>query len=172
MKGLFFLTSALFLFVCFGLYAADEMPQNSAESLALPPLIFDTVNGGGLFSSGLYLKEKNFLLLDGTYLNYKEMRSRLIAIPGNEKYVHRAKGFEVMGLTGACVGIAGFISYIVFSFIPDLPSKKVFEVAGLGVGMLGAWGCLAGFTNSHENLHYATQNYNLSVMGIPIPDHF
>jgi hypothetical protein len=83
MRRLLFLTSAL-CFICFGLYAADEAPQNSTEFLALPLLVFGTINTVG------FLSTNNFILLDGTYLNYQEMKERLLAVPGNGKHLSAA----------------------------------------------------------------------------------
>ena len=56
MKRSLFLTN-LFCFMCFGFCAADEAPQNSAGSPALPPLIFDTM------TTSIYLNTNNFLAI-------------------------------------------------------------------------------------------------------------
>jgi hypothetical protein len=157
-----FLISAL-CFVCLGLYAMDEAPQNSAGSLALPPVVFDTINTVGFLNTG------NFLLLDGTYLDYAEMKERLLAVPENENYLNRAKGFEIGSFIGAGIGLAGLLSYIPLSLIPDLPNREILKTAGYTTGLLGLLGVIVTSNLSHRNLRQATRNYNLSVMGISIP---
>jgi hypothetical protein len=162
MKRSLFLISAL-CFVCFGLYAVDEAPQNNAGSSALPPVVFDTIYTTGLLSTTAYL------LLDGTYLNYAEMKERFLAVPGNETYLNRARSFEIGSSVGLGIGVAGGIAYIVFSFIPDLPDRDILKEVMFTTSMLGFLGGAVSENFSYRNLRHATRNYNLSVMGIPVP---
>jgi hypothetical protein len=149
--------------MCVGLYAEDEPPQTNPAFPMLPPLVFDITNTVHLLNMG------NFLLLDGTYLNYADMKERLLAIPGNETYLNRAKGFEIGGFVSFGVGIAGAIAYVVFGSIPDMPNQDILETAMFSTYILGFTGSIVSFTYSSRNLYEATRNYNLSVMGIPVP---
>jgi hypothetical protein len=148
--------------MCAGLYAEEESPQNDSAFPALPPLVFDIIYPNDSFTT-------KFLLLDGSYLDYGEMRERLLAIPGNEKYLNRAKGFEIGSFVGLGVGVAGGIAYIVFSLIPDVPNREIVKTAMWSTFILGSLGGAVSYTYSYRSLREATRNYNLSVMGIPIP---
>jgi hypothetical protein len=161
MKRLFFFIGAIF-FICFSLYAADEQPKTNTRAFELPPIVFDTIYRSE------FLSTSSFLLLDGTYLNYDEMKERLIIIPQNEKYLSRAKGFEIGGFIGLGAGVAAGIAYIVFSYIPDLPNRDILKTAGYTGVIAGLGGGIISFNQSYRNLHRAIRNYNLSVMGIPI----
>ncbi|MDR1325115.1 MAG: hypothetical protein LBK00_03665 [Treponema sp.] len=162
MKRSLFLISALCI-MCVGLYAEDEPPQTNPAFPMLPPLVFDITNQGD------FLSMRNFLLLDGTYLNYTDMRERLLAIPGNETYLNRAKGFEIGSVVSLGVGAAGAIAYLVFALIPDMPNQDILKFSAWSGLVLGICGSAVSFTYSYANLREATRNYNLSIMGIPVP---
>jgi hypothetical protein len=168
MKRLLFLI-CIFCFIYFHIYAADEPTQHSVPVSSLPPLIFDTIFQLDTWSDRL--NTTRFLLLDGTYLTYEEMQRRLIAVPGNEKHLRRAKGFEIGGITSAAIGLAALAMSSVVENITDFPDQniqKTLKIAGFGGGVLFAIGSVTCFQESHKNLRLASRNYNFAVMGVPL----
>jgi hypothetical protein len=146
--------------ICFHLYAENDALQNTVDALTLPPLVFDIYPGS--------FQDTKYLLLDGTYLNFEELRARLLAVPGNEKYVHASRGWWIMAITSACIGFSGLVGSLVVRLVPDIPDKNIWETVADCVLIAGGVGGLVGGANMWKNWRRAIKNYNLSVMGIPV----
>jgi hypothetical protein len=105
---------------------------------------------------------------DGTPLKFKDVKSLLKTVPENEPLLSRRTGVVIANWCFAAVAFASSMTAIAY-YNSDLPhAETVFPVAAL----IGSWAFLGEMImyQWHEDLFQrAVDNYNLSVMGIPIP---
>jgi hypothetical protein len=149
--------------VCLHLYAEDAVSQGSADSFVLQPLVFDADYRVD------FLSKSSFFLLDGTYLNYEEMKDRLLAVPNNGKYLRRAKGWEILTWVNAGISIGALATVLVINLVPDIPNKELWDKTATAVSLLEMGVAVYSSRSRYINMHRAIKNYNLSIMGVPIP---
>jgi hypothetical protein len=141
----------------------DAAPRNSAESGSVLPVI---LHGDSL---GIPLRAGDFVLPDGTNLSTEELKQRLFTVPENDKYVSRAGGWTAAYWTAFGIGCAAAAMDIVYLFNEDLPYRMPMIAALSGGVVLGIVTGDLFIVMRNRNLNRAVRNYNLSVMGIPIP---
>jgi hypothetical protein len=147
--------SFFLLFCIFNLSAQDSEGQTAS----FPQFV--------LYSEyDLFLSQ--FKLADGTLLKYKELKEKIGIIPENEKLLRNAAGWKVAAWINlaALVGLAA--GSIVYAVNRDAPNAD---------GMISAFGSFALISflcedlidsQIQRNINHAINNYNLSIMGIPI----
>jgi hypothetical protein len=157
-------------------------------------LVLSAVLGGFLINTGLYAQDAQtafpassfilhnkiwygypnaFSLASGTALSYKELKERLRLIPENQAYIQRAGVWNISAwiLWGASLGLAGGAMYYMHPHaVNNSPydardMTHIFLVSSL-IPLLA--GSIAD-QKARENIISAVNNYNLTVMGFPIP---
>jgi hypothetical protein len=105
------------------------------------------------------------LLADGTLLKYKELKEIISIVPENEKLLRRAKGWNIVRWVSMAVE-AGFLGgYFYYSHNEDAAKAD-------GMLVLSLFSSICGMSVSmleEKNITRAVHNYNLSIMGVPIP---
>ncbi|MDR0557149.1 MAG: hypothetical protein LBG43_04680 [Treponema sp.] len=110
----------------------------------------------------------NYQFLDGTPLIFRDkLRQILGAVPENKKLLRQEKGWRTMAYIFGALCMASTAAHSAYLF-SDYPNRDAImlvayfgEVAGFG---LTFW---AGMT-ANNKIARAVDNYNLSIMGIPI----
>ena len=164
------LSVALCVFVInTGLYAHDVPPPNQDTQPAL------SLSAGSfiLHNKVWYAYPNAFCLADGTSLSYKELKERLRLLPENQAYIQRAGGWNITAwiLWGASLGLSGVGMYYLY---PHAENKFPYDAREMSYTFLVASlipllaGCIAD-QKAHEGIVSAVNNYNLTVMGLPIP---
>jgi hypothetical protein len=138
-------------------------PQTRKDAFVLPPSIigFDLVWVD-------FLGQSSFFMLDGRYVTYNEMKPRLLTVPGNEKLLRRAEGWEISTFVNMSLGLAAVVGWGAINLIPDIPNQDYWEVGALMVAFIEMG--VASFSSLFraENMHRVIKNYNLFIMGIPL----
>jgi hypothetical protein len=153
--------------VCLHLYAEDAASQSDGVSFSMPPVIFN-VYPDVWFNR---MSKTGFLLMDGSYLNYEEMASRIsAAVPENEKYLRSAKKWETAAWTTSFIGTGSILAcFAILCILPDFPNRDTWAVATAAGGFFHGFMSLTFRNAKNINMGLALKNYNLSVMGVPIP---
>ena len=110
-----------------------------------------------------------YTLQDGTSLKYRDLRARLLTVPENGAVLRRADGWRIATWATLAVMAGATVTGLVYTANPDWPHAKemavAFEAAGLSLSLAEML-----FWNLSQNtMDKAVDNYNLSVMGIPVP---
>lgn len=111
----------------------------------------------------------NYQFLDGTLkVNRNQMRQILCTLPDNEKILKQEKGLRVMSYIFGTICIASTAVHLGYLF-SDRPNRNIMmtafyvgEVVGLGLTFVTGMA-------ANNKISRAVDNYNLSIMGIPIP---
>jgi hypothetical protein len=157
------LVAGLFFLLCIIHLSAQD--QNSEEQ-AIQDSEGQTASFPKFISYQPFVRGR---LADGTLLKYKELKETISIVPENEKLMRRAKGWRIAEWVNAAVMIGCFGGYIYYSLNEDAPNAD------------GKMSALSSFVNlffitglifnslEEKNITDAVYNYNLSIMGIPIP---
>jgi hypothetical protein len=150
------LAVGLFLLLCiFNLSAQDQ--DNEGQTASFPQLV--------LYPE----KYLQFNLVDGTSLKYDEFKEKVGVIPENEKLLRRIDGWRIAQWVNLAVTFgftAGYLYCVINSDAPyaDGVRSAWFPFIILSYGFQELTGVAM-----QKNITRAINNYNLSVMGIPIP---
>jgi len=152
---LYFVVGSAFLYSEEAIENDNEQPQSSI----LPSgsaIIFS--NGAG------YLRP--YYCSDGSTISYRELKENLSLIPVNEKFVRRADAWNIVNWIslGTAVGLAGGAMYFVNT--DGGRSERAYTLANSAVGT--ALFGLSAQIMVRDNLDKAINNYNLTVMGVPV----
>jgi hypothetical protein len=142
--------------------AAD--PQNGPDAFVLPPLIIDHDLPWVDF-----LKQSSFFMLDGRYVTYEAMKPLLLTVPGNEKYVRRAKGWEISTWINAGISIGALVGVLVINLVPDIPNKELWDITTTAASLFEMGIAVYSSRLRAANMHRVIKNYNLYIMGVPTP---
>jgi hypothetical protein len=149
--GLFFLLCIIHL------SAQDQDQFNEGQTASFPNFALSSID--------YYLQ---FKLADGTSLKYKEFKE-LIRIPENEKLLRRAEGWHITAWISTVAWIGARLGSLYYTTHKDASYADEMRI-GLDLVELVSFGALiiAG-VEMPKNMTRAIDNYNLSIMGIPIP---
>jgi hypothetical protein len=108
-------------------------------------------------------------LQDGTSLNRRDLRARLLTVPENRAVLRRADGWRIASWATGVVMTGAAVTTLVYALNPDLPNARdIMSVCGSVDGLMTVMELL--FWNlSDKTTSMAVQNYNLSIMGLPVP---
>ncbi|MDR1302158.1 MAG: hypothetical protein LBK43_06780 [Treponema sp.] len=138
-------------------------PQNSPDTFVLPSMVMSyDIQRVDL------LRQSSFFILDGRYLKYKEMEPLLLTTPGNEKYLHRAKGWEISTWVNVGIGVGAFVSMLVINLVPDIPNKELWNTATAATALVETIVGVYSYQARFDNMQRAIKNYNMSIMGVPV----
>jgi hypothetical protein len=107
------------------------------------------------------------LLADGTSLKYKELKEIISIVPENEKLLRRANGWKIAGWVSSAATFGCFGGYVYYYFNEDAPNTNRENMFTLTI-LSSACGLIFTMLEAN-NISHAVHNYNLSIMGIPIP---
>jgi hypothetical protein len=138
-------------------------PQNSQTTFVLPPMVM----GYDIQRVDL-LRQSSFFMLDGRYLKYEEMESLLLTVPENEKYLRRAKGWEISMWVNTGISVGTLAAVLVINLIPDIPNKELWDTAICSAALVEAAVSLYSSRARFDNMQRAIKNYNISIMGVPV----
>jgi hypothetical protein len=108
-----------------------------------------------------------FQLLDGTSLDYKDVRMRFSAIPENKTLIRQEKNWYTTQYVLAAVSLASALGGTAYA-ISNLPYVVPVSPVLLGTGVVSLIGTLIANNAWRKTFHLAVRNYNLTVLGIPI----
>ncbi|MDR1325116.1 MAG: hypothetical protein LBK00_03670 [Treponema sp.] len=106
---------------------------------------------------------------DGTSLKYKDVTSLVKTIPENQPLLSRITGVRIANWSFAAVLFASAITAWTYSFVPDLPHAETMFNVALLTGMFALLGEMITYQWHEDLFQRAVDNYNLSIMGIPVP---
>jgi hypothetical protein len=113
----------------------------------------------------LYQSSAPSLLADGTSLKYKELKETISIVPENEKLLRRAKGWKIAGWVNFAATIGCIFGYHYYSNNEDRAMADNMFLLTIITTACEPWFYLL----EADNMARAVHNYNLSIMGIPIP---
>jgi hypothetical protein len=110
-----------------------------------------------------------YALQDGTSLKYRDLRARLLTVPEKNAVLRRADGWRIASWATLAVMSGLAVTGIVYTANPDWANAKEMAMA-FDAASLSLWLAEALFWNLSQNtMDKAVDNYNLSIMGVPIP---
>jgi hypothetical protein len=154
------------------IFAEDIVAENESDEIIgtlTPQNVTETIPNILLHQNSIMFFPFNYQLLDGTpKVDSNKLRQILRTAPGNEKLLKQEKGLRIMAYVFGTICMASTAAHLgyLFSDYPDrnamMTAFYVGETVGLG---------LTFFTGMAANnkISRAVDNYNLSIMGIPIP---
>jgi len=155
------IAGVLLLALCAGIYAQTETEK--AGDIDFPQLMFHNYTGGGrpvwLTGDGP----------EGRLLTTREATDILRQVPENTALIKRAQAWRAISWVFAGVMTASLLCDLVYAVGTDLPNRDIVLMSSLGFGAAAAvnWDVFNGMYES--SLNHAMENYNLRIMGIPIP---
>jgi hypothetical protein len=141
--------------------AIFDAPLSDSEEKSEPKFL--------LHQNSMWYFPFNYQFSDGEKIvNDKKLMNVLHTIPQNECLLKQAKGFRIMALVIGIIGIGMVAGHQAYLF-SDYPRRD----AMMTTFYVGEVLCLAatfatGMT-ANNKIYQAVENYNLSIMGIPIP---
>lgn len=116
-----------------------------------------------------YFSFYDYHLYDGTLLKYREVRSLLRTVPENEKLMKQELGIRIVNYSFATILVASWITHTVYSYHDEWENSKTVMNIALITGLCGFLGELFTYQMWEDKFERAVNNYNLKIMGIPIP---
>lgn len=159
--------SIILFALSFALYAQEATPSSESQTSESSEITFNkdsltsaekpqlVIHRGGLFDVYQYK------LLDGTKLSDRELNKLLKTVPENKSLLTKKNvwmGLDCAFITGLCAAIG------VSMFANDKDWGDITYYAGVGCFLCAIWSGM--FAQSYRSA--AVDNYNLSVMGIPL----
>jgi hypothetical protein len=149
-------------------------------------LVFIAVIVSGLFaqtdnapaeqdSSQLILRIDNWFsfsdyqLFDGTSLKRKDINALIKTVPENKPLLSQRTGVVIGNWSFAALAFASLITAEIYYFDRDLPNAETMFGAALLTGLGALLGEVIMYQWGEDLFQRSVDNYNLSVMGIPIP---
>lgn len=139
------------------LFAQTDNPAPEKDS---PPLILRIDNVFSFY---------DYQSFDGIPLKFKEVKALLNTVPENQALMSKRIGVVIANWTFAALGFASGMAAGTYYFIPDLPHAKTMLGAALITAGLSFFGEIITYQWNEDLFQRAVDNYNLSIMGIPIP---
>jgi hypothetical protein len=152
----------IFLIVLFGLICSVLGAQVVGDESILPVILHGDYQGTPIGTG-------NFILPDGTMLDYAALKQKLLTVPDNERYIQHAEGWEITAWVSAALAVGFFVGDMVYSFNRNLPYADGMITAFRAGELLSIIWAPLFKTFRDGNLNRAVKNYNLYIMGIPIP---
>jgi hypothetical protein len=152
-----YIVLALLAIQCPIIFAQGNNPQASAQSKLL---VSQKYNFAG-----------NYQFLDGTTITKrKQLFDILSTVPENKALLKEEKVWHAMTCTGAAVTAAGWFGTVWYIWRPDEPNRETILQASVFtfVGGMAVTFFSAAIRDSKK--HRAVDNYNLTIMGVPIPN--
>jgi hypothetical protein len=115
-----------------------------------------------------YFSFYDYHLYDGTFLKYSNVRSLLKTVPENEKLMKQELGIRTFNYSFAAITLASLITGTVY-YNNELANSETIISAALITGLCGFLGELFTYQMWEDKFERAVNNYNLRIMGIPIP---
>jgi hypothetical protein len=160
-KSLMVMVLCMLILLHTPLGAQEAAVQERAGPAGVPTNSF--ILYGGLF--------KGYTLPDGTQLSYKALKERLKLAPENEVLLRRAAGWRVASLATLVPVTGSLAAYMVYTFNDKLPDAHEMAKLFYSVEILLAASDILFSLFFQNNMTKAVSNYNynLSVMGLPVP---
>jgi hypothetical protein len=116
-----------------------------------------------------YFSSYDYHLYDGTSLKYSEVRSLLRTVPENEKLMKQELGIRIFNYSFAAIAVASLITGTVYHYNTGWENSETVINIALITGLCGFLGELFTYQMWEDKFERAVNNYNLKIMGIPIP---
>jgi hypothetical protein len=111
-----------------------------------------------------------FQLADGTSLRLKDTLTLLKTVPGNTVLLRQEKGFRIASDVGMVIACGFAIGYLVCQRSnPDALYNGTTSNVIFGCMAVSSITSIVTAGIANDRLNKAVNNYNLTVMGIPIP---
>jgi hypothetical protein len=109
----------------------------------------------------------DYQLFDGTALKRKDVNALIKTVPENTGLLRQKTGLFIANVSFATLAFSGLMA--AFLYPRDSPNANIVFRAGMLIGFFSL--TVEGITYQwgEDVLQRAVDNYNLSVMGIPIP---
>jgi len=144
--SLFLLAGSVFLCSEEAVENDNEQPQSFLVPLSSQIILF----GAGEYSFS-----------DGSRISYRELKQNLSLIPENKKIIRRADAWNI-----ACYSFfVASMGFVIYGLI-DGNERTATNMGFLGFGMLASG--LGSQQLFNLELNKAINNYNLTVMGVPV----
>ena len=98
----------------------------------------------------------------------KNLKLLLDSIPENKKLRKQETFWNVMDYV--CLGLAasGIVTYSICAFNPEMQNKETFQNISITTTVISLFGAIFSGNMATSKRLKAVDNYNISVMGIPI----
>jgi hypothetical protein len=116
-----------------------------------------------------YFSFYDYHLYDGTPLKYSEVRSLLRTVPENEKLMKQELSIRIFNYSFAAIAFASLITGTVYYGHNEWENSEIVINVALITGICGFLGELFTYQMWEDKFERAVNNYNLKIMGIPIP---
>lgn len=130
------------------------------ENTVIPPFIIHNEH---------YFSFYDYHLYDGTLLKMREVRSLLRTVPENETLMKQELGIRIANYSFAAIAFASLITGTVYYNHDEWENSKTVTNIALITGLCGFLGELFAYQMWEDKFERAVNNYNLHIMGIPIP---
>ncbi|MDR0409315.1 MAG: hypothetical protein LBH18_02830 [Spirochaetaceae bacterium] len=130
---------------------------------------------GATSASELIIHNENYFsiydyhLYDGTPLKYGKLRSMLKSVPENEKLMKAELGIRIANYSFAAIAAASLITGAVYYNNTEWENSDTIINAAIITGLFSFLGELFTYQAWEDKFERAVGNYNLKIMGIPIP---
>lgn len=110
----------------------------------------------------------NYETIEGEKIPEKNLKLLLDSIPENKKLRNQETFWNVMDYV--CLGLAasGIVTYSICAFNPEMQNKETYQNISITTTVISLFGAIFSGNMATSKRLKAVDNYNISVMGIPI----
>lgn len=110
----------------------------------------------------------NYETIEGEKIPEKNLKLLLDSIPENKKLRNQETFWNVMNYV--CLGLtaSGIVTYSICAFNPEMQNKETFQNISITTTVISLFGAIFSGNMATSKRLKAVDNYNISVMGIPI----
>jgi hypothetical protein len=121
--------------------------------------------------SSLYFPD-NYQFLDGTpVIQWKQLMKILSTVPENKTLLKEEKGWHTLTWVGALITMTAFVGYNGYIWREPNSYNRETMLKTFFFTQIGGLAIMIPAVNIRNNKRFiAVENYNLSIMGIPIPN--
>lgn len=110
----------------------------------------------------------NYETIEGEKIPEKNLKLLLNSIPENQKLRNQETFWNVMDYI--CLGLAasGIVAYSISAFNPEMQNRETIQNISISTTVISLFGAIFSGNMATSKRLKAVDNYNISVMGIPI----
>jgi hypothetical protein len=151
-----FFVPVFIAFIVSGLFAqTDNAPSEQASS----QLVLRIDN---------WFSFSDYQLFDGTALKSKDINTLIKTVPENKPLLSQRTGVVIAKVSFTALAFSGLMTAYLYPK-SDLPNPDIVSGVALLTGMGALLGEIIMYQWGEDILQRSVDNYNLSIMGIPIP---
>jgi hypothetical protein len=151
-----FFVPVFIAFIVSGLFAQTDNTQSEQASSQLVLRIDN------------WFSFSDYQLLNGTTLKRKDINALIKTVPENTPLLRQKTGLFIANVSFAALAFSGLMTAYLYPK-SDLPNTDIVSRVALFTGLYSLIGEILIYQWGEDILQRSVDNYNLSIMGIPIP---